>query len=56
MPPTADRFALAAASYVAGLIASAVTDLPSSAVIVWAMALIGLVVHVTGSHRRSVSG
>jgi zinc/manganese transport system permease protein len=49
-------YALAAASYVAGLAASVVTDLPSSPVIVWAMALIGLVVHVAGNHRRPVNG
>jgi zinc/manganese transport system permease protein len=39
-------YALAFASYALGLWASAVVDLPSSAVIVWAMALVGLLVHV----------
>jgi zinc/manganese transport system permease protein len=48
-------YALAAASYVAGLAVSFVTDLPSSPVIVWAMALIGLLVHVVGSRSRSAS-
>ncbi len=42
-------YLLAIGSYVAGLAASVVTDLPSSAVIVWAMAVIGLLVHLTGS-------
>lgn len=46
-------YALAAASYLAGLAASLVTDLPSSAVIVWAMALLGLAVHVSGSAARN---
>jgi zinc/manganese transport system permease protein len=41
-------YALAIGSYVAGLAVSVVTDLPSSAVIVWAMAVIGLFVHLTG--------
>lgn len=41
-------YALAAASYVAGLALSVVTDLPSSAVIVWVMAVLGLVTHLTG--------
>jgi len=48
-------YALAAASYVVGLAASVVTDLPSSPVIVWAMALIGLVVHATGNRRQPVN-
>ena len=39
-------YALAIASYLLGLAASVVTDLPSSPVIVWAMALLGLIVHV----------
>lgn len=39
-------YALAAASYLAGLAASVVTDLPSSAVIVWMMAVLGLFVHL----------
>jgi zinc/manganese transport system permease protein len=41
-------YALALASYVVGLVLSAVLDLPSSPVIVWAMALIGLLVHFGG--------
>ncbi len=41
-------YALAIASYVVGLVLSAVLDLPSSPVIVWAMALIGLLVHFGG--------
>ncbi len=39
-------YALGIASYVAGLALSVVTDLPSSAVIVWAMAILGLIVHL----------
>ncbi len=39
-------YLLGAASYVAGLALSVVTDLPSSAVIVWAMAILGLIVHL----------
>lgn len=39
-------YGLAAASYVLGLAASLVTDLPSSPVIVWAMALVGILVHL----------
>jgi len=42
-------YALVIGSYVAGLAVSVVTDLPSSAVIVWAMAVIGLFVHLTGT-------
>jgi zinc/manganese transport system permease protein len=39
-------YALAFASYAIGLAASVLTDLPSSPVIVWAMGLLGLVVHL----------
>ncbi len=39
--------ALAVASYVVGLGVSLVTDLPSSPVIVWAMAVLGIFVHLT---------
>jgi ABC-type Mn2+/Zn2+ transport system permease subunit len=38
-----------------GLAISVVTDLPSSPVIVWTMALLGLVVHLMGNHRASAS-
>jgi zinc/manganese transport system permease protein len=49
-------YVLAFASYVAGLVLSTVTDLPSSPVIVWAMALIGLIVHLAnGAVRTEVS-
>jgi zinc/manganese transport system permease protein len=41
-------YALAIGSYVVGLVLSAVLDLPSSPVIVWSMALIGLLVHFGG--------
>jgi zinc/manganese transport system permease protein len=41
-------YTLAIGSYVAGLALSLVTDLPSSAVIVWAMAVLGLLLHLTG--------
>ncbi len=43
--------ALAAASYVAGLAVSVWTDLPSSPVIVWVMAVLGLLLHLTGKNR-----
>jgi zinc/manganese transport system permease protein len=39
-------YALALASYAVGLAASALTDLPSSPVVVWVMALLGLAVHL----------
>ena len=45
-------YALAIGSYVAGLAVSVVTDLPSSPVIVWVMAVLGLVLHLTGRHPR----
>jgi zinc/manganese transport system permease protein len=41
-------YGLAMGSYIAGLALSLVTDLPSSAVIVWAMAMLGLTLHLTG--------
>jgi zinc/manganese transport system permease protein len=41
-------YALAIASYVVGLVASALLDLPSSPVIVWTMAILGLLVHLGG--------
>jgi len=41
-------YGLAFLSYLAGLAASVVTDLPSSAVIVWTMALLGLLLHLGG--------
>ncbi|HXV41227.1 MAG TPA: metal ABC transporter permease [Steroidobacteraceae bacterium] len=44
-------YALAAGSYVVGLTVSVVTDLPSSAVIVWAMAVLGLFVHLAGKRE-----
>jgi zinc/manganese transport system permease protein len=39
-------YGLAVGSYLAGLAVSVVTDLPSSAVIVWTMAVLGLFVHL----------
>src|SRR5690349_7190577 len=41
-------YLLALGSYVVGLGVSLVTDLPSSPVIVWAMGVLGLLVHLTG--------
>ena len=41
-------YVLAIGSYAVGLAVSVVTDLPSSAVIVWAMAVLGLLVHLAG--------
>ena len=46
-------YVLAFASYVAGLVLSTVTDLPSSPVIVWAMALIGLIAHLANGAVRT---
>jgi ABC-type Mn2+/Zn2+ transport system permease subunit len=40
-------YAVAIASYIAGLAVSLVTDLPSSPVIVWAMAVLGIFLHLT---------
>ena len=45
-------YVLAIGSYVVGLAVSVVTDLPSSAVIVWAMAVLGLLVHLTGNQKK----
>jgi zinc/manganese transport system permease protein len=45
-------YALALGSYLAGLAASVVTDLPSSAMIVWTMAVLGLLVHLAGGQPR----
>ncbi len=44
-------YVLALASYVIGLVLSAVFDLPSSPVIVWAMALTGFLVHLNGKEK-----
>jgi zinc/manganese transport system permease protein len=44
-------YGLTFASYVIGLVLSAYFDLPSSPVIVWAMAVLGIVVHLTGKQR-----
>jgi zinc/manganese transport system permease protein len=46
-------YALAFLSYLVGLAASVLTDLPSSAVIVWAMASLAILLHLTG--RASVA-
>jgi len=40
-------YAVAIASYLVGLLASLLTDLPSSPVIVWAMAVLGILLHLT---------
>jgi zinc/manganese transport system permease protein len=45
-------YSLAAASYAVGLGISAVSDLPSSPVIVWAMTVIGIGVHVACRSQR----
>ena len=47
-------YLLAFASYLAGLAASVLTDLPSSAVIVWAMAVLAVMLHLTGRRGRAV--
>jgi hypothetical protein len=46
-------YVLAFGSYLTGLALSVVTDLPSSAVIVWTMAVLGLLVHLGGSAPSS---
>lgn len=46
-------YALAFLSYLAGLAASVVTDLPSSAVIVWAMAVLAILLHLTGRAKAA---
>jgi zinc/manganese transport system permease protein len=46
-------YGLGIASYVAGLAVSVVTDLPSSSVIVCAMAMLGLLVHVVANGRQA---
>ena len=43
-------YALGVTSYVVGLGVSLVTDLPSSPVIVWAMAVLGILLHLTARH------
>jgi len=48
-------FALSVASYACGLVLSALFDLPSSPVIVWAMALIGVAVHLGGREGRAAA-
>jgi zinc/manganese transport system permease protein len=48
-------FALAIASYVLGLAVSTLTDLPSSPVIVWVMALLGIAVHVAGGGTSTLA-
>jgi zinc/manganese transport system permease protein len=44
-------YGLTFASYVIGLVLSAYFDLPSSPVIVWAMAVVGTVVHLIGTQK-----
>ena len=47
-------YALAFSSYFVGLAASVLTDLPSSAVIVWAMAVLAVLLHLTAKGGRPV--
>jgi zinc/manganese transport system permease protein len=47
---------LALASYLVGLAASVLTDLPSRAVIVWAMAVLAILLHLTARGGRPVDG
>ena len=47
-------YILAFASYFVGLAASVLTDLPSSAVIVWAMAVLAVLLHLTAKGGRPV--
>jgi zinc/manganese transport system permease protein len=46
-------YLVAVASYVVGLGVSLVTDLPSSAVIVWAMAVLAILLHLTARPARA---
>ena len=48
-------FALCLASYASGLVVSALLDLPSSPVIVWAMALLGVGVHLGGRNGNAAA-
>jgi ABC-type Mn2+/Zn2+ transport system permease subunit len=48
-------YALALGSYLAGLGVSLLTDLPSSPVIVWVMAVIGFAVHLTGRNGTAAA-
>jgi zinc/manganese transport system permease protein len=48
-------YGLGFASYVIGLALSVVTDLPSSAMIVWTMAILGLIVHLCGNGGPSTA-
>jgi len=47
-------YGLAVASYLIGLAVSVVTDLPSSAVIVWAMAVLAILLHLTARGKAPV--
>jgi zinc/manganese transport system permease protein len=47
-------YVLALASYFVGLAASVLTDLPSSAVIVWAMAVLAILLHLTARPTHPV--
>ena len=46
---------LAAVSYAAGLALSAVTDMPASPVVVWAMVMIGIVLHLASPRQAAAS-
>jgi zinc/manganese transport system permease protein len=48
-------YAVALASYLIGLAASALADLPSSPVVVWAMVVVGLLAHLAGGRRNAAS-
>jgi zinc/manganese transport system permease protein len=48
-------YGLTLASYAVGLGLSAVMDLPSSPVIVWAMAILGTVVHLAAGSRHAAN-
>jgi zinc/manganese transport system permease protein len=48
-------YLLGIVSYVAGLALSVVTDLPSSSVIVWTMAILGLVVHLCANGGQTAA-
>jgi zinc/manganese transport system permease protein len=48
-------YGVALVSYVLGLALSAIMDLPSSPVVVWVMALVGLIVHVCARREPAVA-
>ncbi|MGH8670513.1 MAG: metal ABC transporter permease, partial [Burkholderiales bacterium] len=46
-------YAFGCAAYILGLVGSAILDLPSGPLIVWALALLGLIVYAAGANRAA---